>query len=75
MGGDYVDGGLFSSPFYADSDRIRWGQFKSLYEGTHRRPVNRFSAYGYDAARDNPDVDGRAACEPQGPGRADTLRA
>ncbi|MFC1544972.1 ABC transporter substrate-binding protein [Gemmatimonadota bacterium] len=50
MGGDYVDGGLFSSPFYKDSERLRWRQFKEHYEQSHRRPVNRFSAYGYDAA-------------------------
>ncbi|MBW7996230.1 MAG: amino acid ABC transporter substrate-binding protein [Candidatus Glassbacteria bacterium] len=49
MGGEYVDGGLFSSPFFQDSDRLRWHQFKTEYEETFRRPVNRFSAYGYDA--------------------------
>ncbi len=49
MGGDYVDGGLFSSPFYSDSEKLCWQQFKQQYEDLYRRPVNRFSAYGYDA--------------------------
>jgi branched-chain amino acid transport system substrate-binding protein len=49
MGGDYVDGGLFGSPFYSDSEKLRWQDFKQQYEDLYRRPVNRFSAYGYDA--------------------------
>jgi branched-chain amino acid transport system substrate-binding protein len=49
MGGDYVDGGLFSSPFYSDSEKLCWQEFKQQYEDLYRRPVNRFSAYGYDA--------------------------
>lgn len=49
MGGDYVDGGLFSSPFYKESELLRWQSFKEEYESLYRRPVNRYSAYGYDA--------------------------
>ncbi len=49
LGADYVDGSVFATPFYKDSDLLRWQQFKQHYESTYRRPVNRFSAYGYDA--------------------------
>jgi ABC-type branched-subunit amino acid transport system substrate-binding protein len=41
---------MFSTPFYKNSDKLRWNQFKEMYERSHRRPVNRFSAYGYDSA-------------------------
>ncbi len=49
LGADYVDGSVFATPFYKDSDQLRWPEFKQHYESTYRRPVNRFSAYGYDA--------------------------
>lgn len=50
LGGEYVNGAVFASAFYAESEHLRWKEFKELYEGTHRRPVNRYSALGYDAA-------------------------
>ena len=51
LGGEYVDGAVFASAFYAEGDGLRWKEFKEFYEGTRRRPVNRYSALGYDAAR------------------------
>jgi branched-chain amino acid transport system substrate-binding protein len=50
LGGEYVDGAVFASAFYAEGEGLRWKEFKELYETTHRRPVNRYSALGYDAA-------------------------
>lgn len=50
MGGDYVDGALFASSFHEESESLRWAEFKGLYESTFRRPVNRYSALGFDAA-------------------------
>jgi len=50
LGGEYVDGAVFTSAFYAEAEDLRWKEFKELYEETHRRPVNRYSALGYDAA-------------------------
>ena len=50
LGGEYVDGAVFASAFYAEGEGLRWKEFKELYERTHSRPVNRYSALGYDAA-------------------------
>ncbi len=50
LGADYVDGSVFATPFHKDSDQLRWSEFKQQYENSYRRPVNRFSGYGYDAA-------------------------
>jgi branched-chain amino acid transport system substrate-binding protein len=50
MGGDYVNGAVFVAPFYEDSPDLRWNEFKDIYESTYRRPVNRFSALGFDSA-------------------------
>ena len=50
LGGEYVDGAVFASAFYDQADGLRWNEFKELYESTHHRPVNRYSAFGYDAA-------------------------
>ncbi|MFH1070420.1 MAG: ABC transporter substrate-binding protein, partial [Candidatus Glassbacteria bacterium] len=44
LGGNYVNGGVFASPFFEQGESLRWHEFKSLYEQTYRRPVNRYSA-------------------------------
>ncbi|MEA2062465.1 MAG: ABC transporter substrate-binding protein [Gemmatimonadota bacterium] len=49
MGGEYVDGAVFAAPFFQHSPLLRWGEFKDLYESVFLRPVNRYSALGYDA--------------------------
>jgi branched-chain amino acid transport system substrate-binding protein len=51
MGGEYVEGAVFASPFYNEGEGLQWKAFKELYESTYRRPVNRYSALGYDSAR------------------------
>ena len=50
MGGEYVDGAVFTSAFYQSGEGLRYNDFKQLYESRYRRPVNRYSGYGYDAA-------------------------
>ena len=50
MGADYVDGAIFTTAFYQSGEGLRYSEFKQLYESRYRRPVNRYSAYGYDAA-------------------------
>jgi len=50
MGGEYVDGAVFVAPFYAESPSLHWNEFKDIYESAYRRPVNRFSALGFDSA-------------------------
>ena len=50
MGGKYVEGALIVSSWYEDSDQLRWAEFKDIYEKTYLRPVNYYSALGYDAA-------------------------
>ncbi|MBN2288538.1 MAG: ABC transporter substrate-binding protein [Candidatus Glassbacteria bacterium] len=50
MGGEYVDGAIFAAPFFQESADLRWSEFKDSYESTYRRPVNRFSALGFDSA-------------------------
>jgi branched-chain amino acid transport system substrate-binding protein len=50
MGGEYVNGVVFVAPFYEKSSSLRWNEFKDLYESAYRRPVNRFSALGFDSA-------------------------
>jgi len=50
LGGKYVDGAIFAAPFFENGEQLRWHDFKELYERTYHRPVNRYSAFGYDAA-------------------------
>ena len=50
LGGEYVNGGVFASSFYEQGEGLNWNVFKSHYEQIYRRPVNRYSAWGYDAA-------------------------
>ena len=50
MGGEYVNGVVFLAPFYEESASLRWKEFKMIYESAYRRPVNRFSALGFDSA-------------------------
>jgi ABC-type branched-subunit amino acid transport system substrate-binding protein len=49
LGDKYVEGTVFYSPFYENGEDLRWNEFKDLYEKTYLRPVNRYSAQGYDA--------------------------
>jgi len=49
LGGKYVDRAVFASPFYENGEGLRWNEFKDLYERTYRKPVNHYSALGYDA--------------------------
>ncbi len=51
IGGQYVEGAVFSSPFYEQGAGLRWEEFNDLYVRAYRRPVNRFSGLGYDAAQ------------------------
>lgn len=50
MGGEYVEGVIIASPFYEGARELSWESFKSEYEQKYNRPVNRFSALGYDSA-------------------------
>jgi len=50
MGGEYVEGVLFASSFYEGSRELLWNSFKADYERICQRPVNKYSALGFDAA-------------------------